>query len=204
MDEAVGIHAAAPLWHALMEYLLREGHDPGVPPPFASKKLVRRDVCSLTGLLPMNGPDAPPSIEEWFLAGTEPKENAATRFIPGTEGKEAPRVLLLPAEYAAWCASPQNTLAAVAESPAGGSLTIMSPPENARYTIDSELPASQQMLELTVYPGQGQDVRWKVNGQAVVPRDDGRFFWPLARGTWNIEARTDGTGMAAERLVVVE
>ena len=30
---AVGIHAAAPLWHALMDALLRERHDPAVPDP---------------------------------------------------------------------------------------------------------------------------------------------------------------------------
>lgn len=204
MDEAVGIHAAAPLWHALVDYLLREGHDPDVPVPLPGPKLVRREVCSLTGLLPMNGPGAPPTLGEWFLTGTEPQESAETKFVPGSDGDTTNPVLLLPAEYGSWCASSQNLLAAVAENPGSGTLTIVSPPENARYTLDSELPASQQMLELTVNPVQGQEVHWTANGQAIIPHGDGRFFWPLAKGSWSIEARTDNTSAVSSRQVVVE
>ena len=202
MGEAVGIHAAAPLWHALMDALLREHHDPPVPGPILSKTLLRRETCPLTGLIPAPGAGGPPGVPELFLAGTEPMVSAADRFLPDPSG--GPARLRLPPEYAAWCRSPQNTLGAVAladaaETPA---LAVVCPPDNARYTLDPELPARQQMLELTANTTDPTKVRWTVNGQSLTPQPDGRVFWPLARGTWTVVASVPGAASVSRRVEV--
>ena len=207
MNEAVGIHAAAPLWHALMDFLLRERHDPTVPEPTVDARLVRREVCPLTGLVPAPEAGGPAGVPELFLAGTEPKASAAGSFAAEADG--GPARLRLPLEYAAWCRSPQNTLGAVAPPPeettAAASVAILCPPEHARYTVDPELPARQQMLELTANTNEPGRVRWTVNGAPVEPRADGRVFWPLARGTWLVGASVPGgAAAAAVREIVVE
>ena len=45
---------------------------------------------------------------------------------------------------------------------------------------------SQQMVELNTVCG--GDVEWFVNGARVVPAHDGRFFWQLVTGEWNVRA----------------
>ncbi|MBX6324717.1 MAG: hypothetical protein IRY93_01630, partial [Chthoniobacterales bacterium] len=81
-----------------------------------------------------------------------------------------------------WCASRHNTIDAHVRS----QFRIISPPPHAHYQIDPVLPASQQMLEFTA--AVARDVQWFVNGTEVPPQRDGRFFWQLARGQWNVRA----------------
>lgn len=208
MGEAIGIHAAAPLWHALMEHLLREHQDPAVPAPVLDEKLTRREVCPLTGLLPAPEAGGPAGTPEFFLAGTEPTARAADHFLADASG--GPAHLRLPPEYAAWCRSPQNLLGAVVPpesanpaAPGTTVLAVISPPEHARYTLDPELSVRQQMLELTANTTDPALVRWTVNGQPIAPQADGRVFWPLARGTWSVGATLPGA-VAVLREIVVE
>ncbi len=120
----LAIRAAAPLWAATMNLLLRNDHP--LPPPPAT--LVRRDVCALTGLLPC--PKSPATIPELFLPGTEPRDDASSYF-------SATGTLLLPPEYAAWCATPDNTIGAqVRPEP-----RILTPTTGTHYIIDNILPA---------------------------------------------------------------
>jgi membrane carboxypeptidase/penicillin-binding protein PbpC len=42
------------------------------------------------------------------------------------------------------------------------------------------------MVELTA--ASAGDVEWFVNGEPVTPERDGRFFWQLAAGEWNVRA----------------
>jgi penicillin-binding protein 1C len=165
----LAIRAAAPLWAAVMNLLLSNDHPLPPPPP----TLVRRSVCALTGFLPC--PSSPTTVSELFLPGTEPRENASSFF-------SADGTLLLPSEYAAWCASSDNTLRAqVRPAP-----RILTPVSGAHYVIDAILPRTQQMVELTsTMPG---DVRWFVNGRPVAPQPDGRIFWQLEHGAWQIKA----------------
>ena len=206
MDEATAIHAAAPLWHALMDHLLREHHDPPVPAPEPTAKLLRREVCPITGLKP--APEAEGlagGVPEWFLAGTEPTGSAADWFV--RDVPDTPPHLRLPAEYAAWCASPQNNLHAFVPAEATGPdapLLIVSPPDHARYTVDPELPASQQMLELTANTLHPEQIRWTVNGQPVAAQPDGHVFWPLTRGDWQVGAELPGTSTKVVRQVEVD
>jgi membrane carboxypeptidase/penicillin-binding protein PbpC len=124
-----------------------------------------------------------------FLAGTEPNEDSANYFA--NDGK-----LILPDAYARLCATRDNTIGAHVHS----DFHITSPPPNAQYQIDPVLPASQQMVELTA--ASAGDVEWFVNGARVEPASDGRFFWQLAAGEWNVRAVC--REKFAEQRIIVE
>jgi penicillin-binding protein 1C len=192
MRDTFAVRAATPLWTAIMQELLRRpackavalrAGDHPLDPPVEDEKfaranpssggLVRREICKTTGLLPSRFSAA--TINELFLAGTEPRDDSADYFA--RDGK-----LLLPDAYARWCASGDNTIGAHVRS----DFRITSPPPNARYQIDPVLPPSQQMVELTA--ACGSEVEWFVNGTRVSPERDGRFFWQLAAGEWNVRA----------------
>jgi penicillin-binding protein 1C len=182
MRDMLAVRAAAPLWANVMHYLLR--NDRPVDPP--STTLIRRDVCATTGLLFSRFSRA--KITELFLNGTEPKEDSTSWF--SADGR-----LLLPSEYSVWCASSDNTEnASFLEAP-----RILNPPPNATYEIDSELPRTQQMIELSA--SLGSHVRWYVNDTPVSPQQDGRFLWQLAPGEWRLKA-AGGNGVLEEKITV--
>jgi hypothetical protein len=168
-----------------MQELLRRDH--ALDPATENDKLIRRQICKTTGLLPSRFSNA--SMPELFLAGTEPNEDSANYFA--NDGK-----LILPDAYARWCATRDNTIGAHVQS----DFHITSPPSNARYQIDPVLPPSQQMVELTAVSG--GDVEWFVNGARVVPASDGRCFWRLAAGEWSVRAVS--REKFAEQKIVVE
>jgi hypothetical protein len=148
--------------------------------------VLQREICVATGLLPSRF--SPGKINELFLAGTEPMEDSSAWF--SAEGK-----LLLPAEYASWCASRENLFGAmVLPEP-----RIVSPRPGAAYQIDSVLPAKQQMIELLAT--MGSDVRWYVGGRPIPPEPDGRFFWQLAPGEWSLKA-VSRNGTAEQNFTV--
>jgi penicillin-binding protein 1C len=185
MRDTFAVRSATPLWAAMMHELLQ--HDEPLDPPQETARLVRRGVCAATGFLPAAQTDA--TVNELFLAGTEPKESCAN-WISEDEK------LLLPDEYAIWCASANNTRGArVRAQP-----RITNPVANARYEIDPLLPRSQQMVELTATLG--NDAKWFVNGAPQLAQPDGRFFWRLAPGTWKLRAA--GSGGSAEETIFVE
>ena len=186
MRDTFAVRAATPLWAVVMQELLRRDHPLDLP--VLSKRLVRREICKETGLLPSRFSAA--TLNELFLAGTEPREYSADYFA--SDGR-----LLLPNEYSRWCASRDNTIGAHVRS----DVRITSPPANARYQLDPVLPPSQQMVELTAaFAG---DVEWFVNGAKVSPQRDGRFFWQLVAGEWNVHAVSRGE-FAEEKITVEE
>ncbi len=194
MRDTFAVRAATPLWAAIMQELLRR--DDPLHPLVEDEKfvtanpacggLVRRDICKTTGLLPCRF--SPATMNELFLAGTEPRDDSADYFA--NDGR-----LILPDAYARWCASRDNMIGAHIRS----DFRITSPAPNARYQIDPVLPASQQMVELTA--ACAGDVEWFVNGARVAPARDGRFFWQLAAGEWNVRA-TSGGKLAAAKITV--
>jgi penicillin-binding protein 1C len=184
MHDTFAVRAATPLWTAVMQELLRRDHP--LDAPTEDDKLVRRDICRTTGLLPSRFSDA--TMNELFLAGTEPRGGSADYFA--SDGK-----LILPDAYARWCASSDNTIGAHVRS----DFHITSPLPNARYQIDPVLPSSQQMVELTA--ACAGDVEWFVNDARVAPAHDGRFFWQLAAGEWNVRAVSRGK-IAQEKITV--
>ncbi len=185
MQDTLAVRAAAPLWSAVMHELLRRDHP--LPPPALSEALVQREVCAETGLLP--SAQSRRTMREFFLKGTEPRASSARFFA--TDGR-----LLLPNEYAGWCASSWNTRGARVRPAA----LITSPPATAHYEIDDTLPRAQQMIELT--GTLGREVIWRVNGTPQPPQKDGRFFWPLAPGEWKVCA--SGPEGTVEETIFVE
>jgi penicillin-binding protein 1C len=184
MRDTLAIRAATPLWAAVMQELLRRDHP--LDPPVENETLVRREICGATGLLPSRF--SPATLNELFLAGTEPREDSADYFA--SDGK-----LLLPDEYTRWCASRDNTIGAHVRS----DFRITSPPSNAHYEIDPVLPPSQQMVEFTA--AAVDDVKWFVNEAQISPQHDGRFFWQLTPGEWNVRA-VSRFGTAEEKITV--
>jgi penicillin-binding protein 1C len=184
MRDTFAVRAATPLWAAIMQELLRRDHP--LDPPVANEKLVRQEICKTTGLLPSRFSGA--TMNELFLAGTEPRADSKEYFA--SDGK-----LILPDTYARWCVSRNNTIGAHVRS----DFRITSPPQNAHYQIDPVLPSSQQMVELSA-AGSG-DVEWFVNGERVTPERDGRVFWQLVAGEWNVRA-VSGNKLADARITV--
>ena len=62
------------------------------------------------------------------------------------------------------------------------------------------LTPSQQMVELTA--ASAGDVEWFVNDVRVAPGRDGRFFWQLTAGEWNV--RVVSHRQLAEEKISVE
>ena len=185
MRDTFAVRAATPLWAAIMQELLRRDHP--LDPPVEDEKLVRGKICKTTGLLPSRFSAA--TANELFLAGTKPHDDSADYFT--NDGK-----LILPDAYARWCASRDNTIGAHVRS----DFRITSPAPNARYQIDPVLSPSQQMVELSA--ACASDVEWFVNGERVTPERDGRFFWQLAAGEWEVCAIS--RGKLAEQKITVE
>jgi len=69
MHDTFAVRAATPLWAAVMQELLRRDHPLDLP--VENEKLVRREICKATGLLPSRF--SPAKLSELFLAGTEPR-----------------------------------------------------------------------------------------------------------------------------------
>jgi penicillin-binding protein 1C len=184
MRETIAVRAAAPLWAGMMRLLLQ--HDHPLDPVPESDFIDRCNVCSVSGLLPSRFSVATRS--EYFLKGTEPVRDSENWF--STDGN-----LLLPSEYAEWCAGSSNGLGATVQT----ELRVTSPLANAHYEIDPILPAPQQMVELrATLPGV---LRWLVNGEPQHPNSDGRVFWPLQPGQWVVRAVHE-TGEAEARFTV--
>ena len=184
MRDTFAVRAATPLWAAVIRGLLRRDHP--LDPPEENERLVHRDVCKATGLLPSRF--SPAILNELFLAGTEPREDSADYFA--SDGK-----LLLPDAYGRWCVSRDNTIGAHVRS----DFRIVSPPPNAHYEIDPVLPSSQQMVELTA--AVASDVEWFVNNERIFPQQDSRFFWQLVPGEWKLRA-VSRFGSAEETVTV--
>ena len=171
MRDTFAVRAATPLWATVMQELLRRDHP--LDSPVENERLVRREICKATGLLPSRLSSA--RMSELFLAGPEPRDDSSDHFA--ADGK-----LLLPNAYSRWCVSRDNTIGAHVRS----EFRITSPLPNAHYQIDPVLPASQQMVELTA--AFGGDVNWFVNGEQISARQDARFFWQLSPGEWQVRA----------------
>jgi penicillin-binding protein 1C len=174
MDGIASVEAAAPLWRAVVDLLLAA--DTGVPEPRESPTLASRDVCRLTGRIPTDA--SPGAVREWFLRGTEPTESAAVWLRRTPEGTAA---IVLPPEYAAWCAGAENHLGAQVEAP--DRIAIRQPAAGAEYVLDPALPRAQQVLRLEATLPEGAVARWTIDGREIAAQPGGGvFLWPLEPG----------------------
>jgi hypothetical protein len=169
MTRASSIVAAAPLWRSIVEELFAQ--DPGVPPPGWQ----RTRVCTLSGLAPCA--HSSKTLGEFFLPGTEPTKSAAGWYDQNGG-------IVLPPEYAAWCASADNVRGARVEENAD-ELRILAPRQEAVYVVDRLLPARQQQLEFRA--NHRGNTTWRLNRQTLEPNAEGRIFWQLEEGDWTVE-----------------
>ncbi|MBS0657394.1 MAG: transglycosylase domain-containing protein [Verrucomicrobia bacterium] len=197
MDELLSVRSAGPLWRYLIDHLLNARRDAPIPPTEQlAPRLERVEICPLTGLRPVAlGPEPP--VEEWFLPGSAPSEDAAGWFVPDPQG--GPARLLLPTQYADWCRSGANTRGAIARAPNG--LAIASPLAGAVFVVDPHLSPAQQMLEFRALTADPRRVQWEIGGQPVPPDANGRVLWKLAPGEWEVTAR-EGDYRAVAKFVV--
>jgi penicillin-binding protein 1C len=179
MRELASAHSAAPLWHTLIDLLRAHGDTPS-PSTDAEPDLVPAQICALTGLLP--SPASPSTYREYFLKGTLPTRSASEMI----RSVDHHPVLVLPAEYAAWCHSPSNVLGAVLEP--NVSLRILQPGGGRTYVINRQLSPDQQMLNLEANSAPGETVSWQIDGKPV-PSTHGFFLWPLETGHHTAQAQ---------------
>jgi penicillin-binding protein 1C len=191
MHEIASIAGAAPLWREIADYLLEHG-DTSVAAPVESARLTQREVCSLTGMLPVAA--SPGVVKEWFLAGTEPVQDAS-EYLRSVRGEVR---LVLPAEYALWCHSPLNYLNAIPD--VGAPLRIVSPAPHATFVIDPHLPRPQQSLRLIASADPAEKLDWTVDGKPVAFTNNG-YYWPLVEGPHVVEV-AGATGRVAANFNV--
>jgi penicillin-binding protein 1C len=173
MNGTLAVKSAAPVWNAIVQHLLAAGDKP-LPLPDETPGLVALAVAKQTGLLPR---PAEPSVREWFLDGTAPSESSGSMYV--REGQQ--ETLMLPTDYAAWCAGPHNRLGAKAR-PAG--LRILFPKDGAVFSYNPNLPSGQQiLLPKSTDPG----CEWYANGERLA---DARL--PLRPGRWTLTAKSAG------------
>ena len=187
MAGSLAVDTASPLWRRMMLHLKAQHGARPLDILQAGEGPLGVEVDTLSGLLPVSGRGR--SMREWFLPGTAPTVTALAWFDRDT-GKPA-----LPEAYAKWVASKHNHLAASLQAPAGGGslLQILSPTDGLTYVIDSDLPASQQSLELKALSEAGS-VQWTINGET---HEDPH--WPLQPGQWTVVARgIDGSEAQVE------
>jgi len=171
MNATLAVHSAAPVWNAIAQYLLAKGDSP-LPPPDEAMGLEKCAISHETGLIPRADE---PALQEWFLPGTAPAVSSAAMY----EQRGDREVLSLPAEYAGWCAGPQNRMGAVAKAE---DFQILFPKDGAVFLFNPNLPQNQQVL---VPKSTDPSCEWFANGEKIEP---GRF--PLQPGNWTLTAKS--------------
>ncbi|MFT3782256.1 MAG: penicillin-binding protein 1C [Nibricoccus sp.] len=190
MESTSSIEAAAPLWREVIDLLEQ---DDGMTRPDELSGITHLEVCRLTGRLPTGA--SPGQVKEYFLPGTEPCESANVWLRTDDRGTS----LVLPAEYAAWCASAYNHLGALVAE--GEKLVIRCPADRGQYMLDRQLPAEQQQLSLEATGLPEKTIRWKIDGREVA-RSGNRWLWALELGEHEVVAV--GGGLSARVRFVVE
>ncbi len=173
MDEVASVTGPAPIWREIIDILLPE--DGGVEIDAEMEGLEKADICSLSGLRWTE--QSPGNLSELFLTGSAPKEYAASFFRNGK--------IILPPEFALWCRSGHNYLAAGIAI--DGPLRIISPLDGSTFLIDPGLPRGRQQIELIAAGGDAEMI-WEIDGRKLEPDESGNTFWPLSEGSHRLKA----------------
>lgn len=145
MRRISGITGAAPIWHDLMEEVLR----PVAPRPFTLPPgMVRATVCASTGLLPSSSsPRCADQIDELFIAGTEPGAPACG-CSPRARDPRMAAGGRCDAKRAASFACRMPSLRPQTQAFHGLMPTIADPPDGSRYLYSPSLPAEAQQVSV--------------------------------------------------------
>jgi penicillin-binding protein 1C len=179
MQGVSGVTGAGPLWSRIMLHL----HERDEPLPFAPPAgYVRTQICATTGHAPAR--DCRAVVYEWV----KPSDLADVRRpVPEKLGSE----------YDAWLAQhPENARSAFhIVFPHNGDVFV-------RNDVTTAVQAREQQIALRAAGADGKVV-WRVNGATLPLDSEGHAFWPVALGTWTVEAR-DGARLDRITIRVVK
>ncbi len=199
MEGVSGISGAGPLLYRTALRVAARYPTGALPSP-AEAGLKQLAVCRLSGL---RAAGDCPSIPEWFVPGTEPRDSGDWRDAEGQ--------VQWPAEYAEWLAQEPALAASAAPAtaekaaPAGGGVVarepfrIVSIQDGDRYAVPPGVDPRYATLPLRAAGGSAASgVRWYVDGKEVRTQR-----WPLVKGKHRIRA-VSAKGERAEVTVTVE
>jgi penicillin-binding protein 1C len=178
MRNVSGIEGAGPIWRGVMEAAMAGKSASWPAPPQA---LLRAPVCVPAGL--SAGPHCPVTVEEWFVAGSEPHETEAYYLRD-----DAGRLLIdPPAEARAWAAAAgfalydgtESQAAAFVVQPANGSVLFLAP----------ELPSGTVLLRASP-PSGAVAVEFLIDGRMIETAEPGvAVLWRLEPGAHVLDVR---------------
>lgn len=213
-----GVDGAAPIWHDVMETLLRDRPPAVFPRP---EGLVEMEVCADSGLLP--GEHCPRRRTELFIAGTEPQETCSLHQLVRLDVRSGQladettppeqvveRVyFVLPAELQDWAREagipqipdfqlPTSNLQSLTSDPQYPvsnlqPLVLTSPDPLSHYRLRAGLPRDAQRIEVAARPGDGVALAWVTllaDGEplATLTAPPYRAWWPLSPGVHEFQA----------------
>ena len=187
MRGITGVTGAAPVMHEIFEHIhqTRGSSWPQRPAGIATHR-----IHPLTGRL---APDGDPASRLEFSC--HPPEPAR----PGDF--DAQGRVILPAEYAAWLASPHNSLGNLATcSESSPTLRILHPQPGTVYYLDPDLPAASQRIRLHAQsPG---PVSWSSDSLTILPASPHPSI-QLQQGTHTLTVTDPTTNLHAETWIQV-
>jgi 1A family penicillin-binding protein len=219
MVDVTGVSGAAPIWNAFMRRVLRGQPELNFAEP---PGLVRREVCSLSGLLP-NGV-CPRTRMELFVEGTEPTQpdnlyqtfaiDRDTGLLADNTTPPERRIervyAVLPQEARDWGIQhglqPPPPGADVIHPDADEGLRLLEPDPYTVFEISPITPIQTQRLRLTVGAPPGtRSVTYHMDGEALGTVDAAPWdlWWTLAYGPHELVAEAtlvDGTTQISESI----
>jgi membrane peptidoglycan carboxypeptidase len=194
MHHISGVDGAAPIWAEVMKATraLQGAANFEAPP-----SLVRREVCSPTGLAP--GANCPTTQLDWFLPSTVPTDEESY-YVRDDSGRLA---INPPAAAAPWLALGGYLIAGTSTGTAG--LAIASPADGSVLYLAPELAAQEVAVRLAC-PSATSTVEIYVDGNRVATTAGcpGRVSVPLEPGVHTLLARASVQGSSAEASISYE
>ncbi len=208
MKGTSGVTGAGPIFHDVMEAALEGIAPKEFPMPTG---ITKRTICSISGKLP--APACPHTIEEYFVAGTEPKEPDDMHRMVRIDrrnhllaGDDCPEALVMaqpftifppelrpwarengynepPVQYSPLC--PQTDLA----PPSAEGLTITRPHDGDSFLLDPLIPDTHEKIILEARAPAGvQTVEWRIDGKSIgnASAPDFRMKWKPLSGKHSI------------------
>ena len=212
MKETSGVTGAGPIFHDVMVEALKD-----IPPSDFVRPpgLTKKTICALSGKLPTEF--CPHTIDEWFIAGTEPQEpddifqNIAIDTRNGLRASEScdkryreeKIYAIFPPELQTWARengwlSPPNMFSplcktSAAQSHLGSFLAIEKPGPNESFQLSPLIPNESEKI---IFQARASDdvrsIDWFVDGEKVGEgiAPSFRYEWAPKTGSFSIEART--------------
>lgn len=208
MFKISGVDGAAPIWHDLIQAILREKPKSEFAIP---KGLNRIEVCEISGKKPTDL--CKDRVLEWFVEGTEPQEDddIFQRFHISTQNgldytgcpDELPNNLskdetfmVFPPELRKWALNhnitpPPVSACGNSENKSSDAVHISKPSNNDEFSIDSNIPLKQQKILLEANtPSSTKEVRWYIDKQLIDTVNTSPYstFWQLKEGEHTLQA----------------